>query len=134
MIEGLLNRTIRSFEYLAATNNDAPTRAPEPNSFTSALIWALEEMGKDSTAKRLSIQELAKLIQKAPNFPKKQVPLAATWNVNATTLIIIDPLVLPDTRFLKFLPFGYAKNFRLYIVYIITCYIIAIWAFSVETS
>lgn len=91
-------------------------------------------MGKDSTAKRLSIQELAKFIQKAPNFPQKQVPLAATWNVNATTPITIGPLVVPDTRFSKFLLFGYAENFRLCMVYIVACCTIAIWAFSVATS
>ena len=92
-------------------------------------------MGKGSTANRLSIQELAKLIRKAPNFPPKQVPLAATWNVNATTPITIGPLALPDPRFSKFFVlFGYAGNFRLCMVYVVACCTIAIWAFCVGTS
>lgn len=97
---------MRSFEYLGA-NRTGITLYPGKHSFTSALMWALEEMGRDSTSQRLSVQELATLIQKAPDFPQGQVPLAVTWNINTTVPITIGPLAPPKPPSSKFSFFGY---------------------------
>lgn len=65
----------RRFECLAACHSQQTTRFPGKSSFTSALIWALTELGK--TRKRFTTLELqTKIMNEAPEFPKGQfVPL-----------------------------------------------------------
>ncbi|KAI9647715.1 hypothetical protein NHQ30_004101 [Ciborinia camelliae] len=64
----------RAFEYMAATSQSSTTRKPGPNSFTAALIWALEELVGSKPGKRFSTQELVRKIFHAPKFPKDQAP------------------------------------------------------------
>ncbi|PQE30538.1 homeobox domain containing protein [Rutstroemia sp. NJR-2017a WRK4] len=66
--------TRKAFEYMAATSHNSTTRKPGPNSFTTALIWALKEMIRRKPGKRFSTQELLSQIYKAPNFPDNQSP------------------------------------------------------------
>ncbi|KAL9035476.1 MAG: hypothetical protein Q9180_004842, partial [Flavoplaca navasiana] len=63
----------RSFEYLGATSSGDTTKAPGPGSFSSALIWALGVLAKESGG--FTTSTLANKIREAPNFPKKQVPI-----------------------------------------------------------
>lgn len=57
----------RIFEFLGATQANDTTQAPGPESFTSALIWALKAFSKDVDGFTTS-QLLAKILE-APNFP-----------------------------------------------------------------
>ncbi|KAI4116368.1 MAG: hypothetical protein LQ345_003202 [Seirophora villosa] len=63
------------FEYLAATKDQKTTAVPGPNSFTSALIWALEALRKQKPKGRFTTDELLRKIKTdAPDFPKHQTP------------------------------------------------------------
>src|SRR5438034_4531070 len=53
----------RCFEFLAACTADKKTRKPGPDSFTSALIWALKELVEKPF---FSSTELQHMITKAP--------------------------------------------------------------------
>ncbi|KAL8844564.1 MAG: hypothetical protein Q9176_001076 [Flavoplaca citrina] len=83
----------RSFEYLGATSSGATTKAPGPGSFSSALIWALGVLAKESGG--FTTNTLANKIREAPNFPKKQVPILTERNeLSSLQRIVIHPL--PD--------------------------------------
>lgn len=62
----------RTFELLAACEHDKVTRFPGMYSFTSALIWALEQLAEQSP---FSTAKLKVKISEAPNFPDDQNPL-----------------------------------------------------------
>ena len=64
------------FEYLAATKELSSTRVPGKDSFTSALIFALEALVKEKPGGRFTTVELLNKIKlDAPDFPKDQNPV-----------------------------------------------------------
>lgn len=64
--------TLRLFEYLAATKKMASTKVPGDDSFTSALIHALEALVMEKAEGRFTTVELLRKINHdAPHFPKK---------------------------------------------------------------
>lgn len=63
----------RLFEYLAATKEMATTACPGENSFTEALIWALEALVNEKV--RFTTSELKKKIKLHAPFPKAQMPV-----------------------------------------------------------
>ena len=66
----------RSFEYIAATEHDERTAVPGKDSFTSALIWALERLREEKSEGRFTTDQLlAKIKNEAPDFPKQQHPM-----------------------------------------------------------
>ena len=71
-----------AFEYLAATAAGRDTNIPGPTSFTSALIFALEELVKDRT-RFTSIDLVRKIRADAPDFPKHQVPVLSDRKENS---------------------------------------------------
>lgn len=65
---------IRLFEFLGATKELNTTPVPGPDSFTSALIYALKELVREKG--RFTTVELIRKIQfDAPDFPKNQTPI-----------------------------------------------------------
>ena len=81
----------RKFEYLAATNLDL-TRHPGPDSFTSALIWALEGLADEG---RFTTVNLLEKIMEYPGLPEEQKPILSNRNKDSNTLagrIMLHPL------------------------------------------
>ena len=66
---------LRSFEYLAATEEMGSTKVPGDDSFTRALIYALEALVKERADGRFTTVELLNKIKDAPHFPKDQNPM-----------------------------------------------------------
>lgn len=66
---------LRSFEYLAATEELGSTKVPGKDSFTSALIYALDALVKERADGRFTTVELLNKIKDAPHFPKDQNPM-----------------------------------------------------------
>ena len=67
---------LRSFEYLAATEQFSLTPVPGKDSFTRALIYALESLVKKRADGRFTTLELLRKIKTdAPHFPKEQSPM-----------------------------------------------------------
>lgn len=59
----------RKFELLAACGHGKTTRFPGKDSFTSALIWALEELAKENPSSPFSTCKLQlKITRDAPHF------------------------------------------------------------------
>jgi hypothetical protein len=93
---GALEKNIRSpfnrraFEYLAATSAKSTTRKPGPQSFTTALLWAL----KDLVAKNkiFTTQELLTRILHAPDFPEDQGPRLSERGAACLRRIALAPL------------------------------------------
>jgi len=89
--------TSRSFEYLAASTSTY-TRSPGGESFTSALIWALEKLAHPSAraaphaSPMFTTSKLAKMICDCPAFPKDQKPSLTTRDIDAWQHIILAPL------------------------------------------
>ena len=66
----------RSFEYLAATGEMGYTQVPGKDSFTRALIYALEALVDERTYGHFTTVELLNKIKTdAPDFPKDQIPM-----------------------------------------------------------
>ena len=66
---------LRSFEYLAATEEMGFTKVPGEDSFTAALIYALEALVEEREDGRFTTVELLnKITFDAPHFPKDQKP------------------------------------------------------------
>lgn len=66
----------RLFEFLAACGAIASTKPPGQDSFTSALIYALEKLVEERPDGRFTTIDLLRVIQdRAPHFPKDQIPL-----------------------------------------------------------
>ncbi|KAH7330215.1 hypothetical protein BKA65DRAFT_54129 [Rhexocercosporidium sp. MPI-PUGE-AT-0058] len=86
------NLNSRSFEHLAASTTPY-TRSPGDHSFTSALIWALKDLGSPfQESPMFATSKLAKRIYDAPNFPREQKPSLTTRNVDALHHIILAPI------------------------------------------
>ena len=66
---------LRSFEYLAATQEMGVTMKPGKDSFTRGLIHALEALLKERSDGRFTTVELLNKIKEAPHFPKDQNPI-----------------------------------------------------------
>ena len=64
----------RLFEYLAATEEMGTTKVPGPDSFTSALIYALETLVKEK-GRFTTVELLNKITKDAPMFPPDQKPV-----------------------------------------------------------
>lgn len=86
---GLLTRT-RSFEFLGACSADKTTPSPGPESFTTALIWALTKLEVEQ--KRFTVSELSRKIRGAPGFPKNQEPVQFDRAYHAIERIVLAPL------------------------------------------
>ena len=66
----------RLFEFLAACGPTASTKPPGEDSFTSALIYALDKLVEERPGGRFSTIELLQVIQdEAPHFPKDQTAM-----------------------------------------------------------
>ncbi|KAE9365616.1 hypothetical protein N431DRAFT_563478 [Stipitochalara longipes BDJ] len=87
----------RSFEYLAASTSSY-TRSPGKESFTSALIWALKKLARQSAqatsqaSTMFTTSKLAKTICDCPDFPQGQSPSLTTRDIDAWQHIILAPL------------------------------------------
>jgi hypothetical protein len=83
------------FEFLGATSSNGVARLPGPESFTSALIFALKELAgeKDGfTTSRL----LAKILD-APNFPKQdQTPTLSERSGHCLKRLVLAPMNRDD--------------------------------------
>lgn len=86
----MITRACRGFEFLAATSSGSTTRGPGPHSFTSALIWALKKLAKDSP--KFTASMLANEIKECPDFPQNQVPILTERNAAQVERIIISAL------------------------------------------
>ena len=84
---------LRSFEYLGACSSGNTTLSPGDGSFTTALIWALNELAKQQS--KFLISELSRKIRYAPNFPKDQVPVQIDRGSHSLQRIMLAPL--PET-------------------------------------
>ncbi|KAL2064192.1 hypothetical protein VTL71DRAFT_4686 [Oculimacula yallundae] len=80
----------RAFEFLAATSAKSTTRKPGPNSFTTALIWALKALSEGEN-KSFSTQELLTNILNAPNFPVDQSPRLSEREPPCLRRIVLAP-------------------------------------------
>lgn len=89
---GIRSPSTRSFEYLAATGPNETTKAPGPQSFTAALIWALKELVTERGC--FTTQQLMhKIKNDAPSFPRDQTPvLSKRNNVNPASCIMLEPI------------------------------------------
>ena len=84
----------RSFEYLAATDENGFTKVPGKDSFTSALIYALETLVNEKENGRFTtVALLNKINSDAPHFPKEQTPMLFKREKNFSTgRIMLHPL------------------------------------------
>jgi hypothetical protein len=64
----------RSFEFLAACGSNVETNMPGPNSFTTALIWALTDLvtGRPNRPRFTTLELQTKIMNEAPFFPRDQ--------------------------------------------------------------
>jgi hypothetical protein len=86
----------RAFEFLGATTADDMTQVPGPDSFTSGLIWALEQLATEPDG--FTTSELLRKIHAAPHFPKDQWPVLHDRDKPSLRKIIIAPLLEHDRR------------------------------------
>lgn len=88
------SRPTRSFEYIAACGSTDETSFPGPESFTSAMIWALTELWKSQ--KKFSTLELqTKIMNDAPCFPRKQSVLLMERDDPCDQRLVLLPLPSP---------------------------------------
>ncbi|KAK6822851.1 homeobox domain-containing protein [Apiospora arundinis] len=80
----------RTFEYLAATSANSTTKAPGPNSFTSALIWSLDQLLEERNCFSTSAL-LQTILNRAPDFPEDQSPRLSERPDSAQRKILIAP-------------------------------------------
>ena len=80
----------RSFEFLGACSSGNTTRAPGDESFTTALIWALQALVEEQS--KFLVSELSCKIREAPNFPKDQVPVQFDRGCRSIQRIMLAPL------------------------------------------
>lgn len=96
----------RNFEFLAACGSNDLTEMPGPNSFTSALIWALKSLVK-SKPSFTTQQLLRKINAEAPHFPRDQHALIEERGEDATSCyrkLVLAPLSKPGENVEKELP------------------------------
>ena len=82
------------FEYLAACFYDKVTQPSGPKSFTTALIWAVNDLLR--THGRFSIYELQQKIMQAPDFPRDQVVQIREHGQLYTQRLVLEPLADPS--------------------------------------
>jgi hypothetical protein len=82
------SRSPTRFEYLAACAAEQTTPSPGPGSFTTALIWALQELLPESP---FSTSKLQYKIKQAPKFPKHQLPVLAHRMTAGFNHILLSP-------------------------------------------
>lgn len=89
----------RSFEYLAA-NQMGSTPVPGESSFTSALIFALEDLLKKKDGRFTTDELLRKIQHEAPNFPRGRTPVLLIREEGSTSAscIMLHPLDRNGTR------------------------------------
>ncbi|TLD38958.1 ATP-dependent RNA helicase [Venturia nashicola] len=80
------------WEVLGACSEDQRTQPPGPDSFTKALIWALEALRKEPKC-RFSTAELQRMIKEAPDLPRSQQPPLANRTNDTLPHIIITPYI-----------------------------------------
>lgn len=81
----------RIFEFLGATGPNGTTPLPGKESFTSALIWALEELANEGACFMSS--ELLEKILKAPDFHRDgQVPCMNERGPHCVRKLILEPM------------------------------------------
>jgi len=88
---GVLARKLPNnrFQVLGACTENEVTRPPGKESFTMALIWALEQLkGRD----HFFVNELRMEIRKAPDFPETQIPVLVDRDHASPGHIVIAPL------------------------------------------
>ena len=69
------------------------TQIPGSDSFTEALVWALEALVTEKVSGCFTTGELVKKITHAPHFPSGQTPLLSTRNVDSSAgRIMLRPL------------------------------------------
>lgn len=92
--------TLRLFEYLAATREMAGTPVPGKDSFTSALIYALESLYAEQPKSRFTTVELRNKIKfDAPHFPDNQTPVLSNRKADTSAgRIMLHPLRRGDAR------------------------------------
>ena len=84
----------RNIEVLGAASADGLTAIPGKNSFTHALIWALQKLAKEG--KGFTTSRLYNEILSAPHFPlEEQSPFLSTRSQHIAKRIVLEPLV-PD--------------------------------------
>ena len=84
---------LRSFEYLAATQEMGVTMRPGKDSFTRALIYALEALVEERPGSRFTTVELLNKIKDAPHFPEDQNPMLSDREKNRSAgRIMLHPL------------------------------------------
>lgn len=83
------------WEVLGACSEDQRTQPPGPDSFTKALIWALEDLRKEPKC-RFSTAELQRRIKDAPKLPPSQQPPLANRTNDTLPHIIITPYTKED--------------------------------------
>jgi len=86
---------------LGATSANSTTPIPGDSSFTSGLIWALENLSDEPGG--FTTSDLRRKIVESPSFPKKQVPVLCERHGSASLKhIVISPMsvepTVPDTE------------------------------------
>ncbi|KAL8895784.1 MAG: hypothetical protein Q9207_008010 [Kuettlingeria erythrocarpa] len=83
----------RLFEYLAATGIKGWTAVPGPNSFTKALIFALEHLVQKKEG-RFTTVDLLRTIRSYEHFPRAQEPVLSDrkYPLNKAGRIMLHPL------------------------------------------
>jgi hypothetical protein len=81
--------TRHAFDYLVACGGGRFTHGPGPHSFTSALIWALEELKPIAP---FTVQNLKDHIKRNCDFPSAQDPLVITHPDHVAGPILIAPI------------------------------------------
>lgn len=80
----------RSFEFLGATDAHSLTKVPGPHSFTSALVWALEQLADNTPG--FTTSELQQKITEAEYFPPGQLPVLNERDKPCLRRLFIAPL------------------------------------------
>lgn len=76
---------------MGACSSQSLTRSPGEESFTNALIWALNTLAKNEG--RFTISQLARTIrEKAPHFPDDQIPVHLQRGLTSLERIVLAPL------------------------------------------
>ena len=86
----LVTECFRSFEFLGACSSGNTTLSPGPESFTKALIWALEAFAEEEHP--FVVSQLSSRIREAPNFPNDQVPVQLDRGDGSIERIMLAPL------------------------------------------
>jgi hypothetical protein len=85
----------RAFEFLGATSAGDTTQEPGPSSFTSGLVWALDQLVK---ADGFLVSDLLRKITSAPQFPPNQYPVHYDRDKPSLKKIFISPLLKDGSR------------------------------------